>query len=891
MDQKQEEFVSQDDTDSSRSENWATRGTNGIAGNEDGGGDPARLVRTQVLPGTRLGDTRVRRTYATHSSLKQVDARTLEATTETQIPNSSFGRFRYNVKRYLIGAPIATAQQEHERLTRVKALAVLSSDAISSVAYATEAIIYTLLIEVQVGSANLWPTLYISFAIIALLAIVALSYRQTIPAYPNGGGSYIVAKDNLGTLAGLIAAASLMIDYVLTVAVSISSGVLALATLFPNLQSYVVPIDVALVVLITVVNLRGVRESGTIFALPTYLFIGSALLLIVVGCFQAFVLHHQPVFGTFHPYTKAVQTLSFFVILRAFAAGCTAMTGVEAISNGIPAFKKPEAHNAAITLTWMATILGVLFIGISLLAVTNGISAYAGGNPTVIGQIAALVFRGPLYFMYPVFQIATLFILTLAANTSYSDFPRLASLLARDNFLPHQFAFRGDRLAFSIGIIVLAILASILLIVFNGDTTKLLNLYAVGVFMSFTLSQGGMVLHWWRLRASKKNWLRSMLINGLGAFVTLIVALVIAVAKFFEGAWIVVILIPILVIMLELIHRHYTRVEHERTSEIPIRPTDVHHRLVVPVAGLDNFAKQSVSYARSISSDVVAIHISSHPRKTAELQAAWSAWQSQFAEDERTPLEFIPLTTRSIPGQVLRYIDNAHRQFPKDTLTVVLPEVQVDHWWEYVLRNRIALQLKAALLYRPGIVVTDISPYKQPVRRRTITLSNNGDTFISEHPKQVKHLFIVPIAGLDKASKQSLAYARSISNYVVAVHVAIENADAVKINNDWDNWKRQLLPGEQTALIVIESPFRSLSRPLLNYIDSMSELYPDYAINVILPEFVVAHWWEYILHNQTAFQLKWQLLFRQNIIVTSVPQQLPSRARENRQPLEPVVPL
>ncbi len=886
MDQKREGFLSQEDTDRAHSENWATRGTSGIVRTQDDENDLAQLVRTEVLQGATLGDQRVRKTYATHSSLKHVNAGTLEATPETEIPKDSFGRFRYTMKRILIGAPIATAQQEHERLTKVKALAVLSSDAISSVAYATEAILGTIILA---GSGSLWVTLPICLAIVLLLGIVALSYRQTIPAYPNGGGSYIVAKDNLGTLAGLIAAASLMIDYVLTVSVSVASGVQNLASLFPApglSTTTIVIIDVVLVIFITIVNLRGVRESGSIFAIPTYIFIGSALLLIIVGSIKGFLFDHHHVFGSF-PSAPTTEALGIFLILRSFAAGCSAMTGVEAISNGIPAFKKPETKNAAITLTWMAVILGVLFIGITILATSYGIEAKTSGNPTVIAQIATQVFNGPLAFMYPVFEIATLCILTLAANTSYSDFPRLASLLARDNFLPHQFAFRGDRLAFSIGIVFLAILASLLLIVFKGDVTLLLNLYAVGVFMSFTLSQGGMVRHWWKLRAVNKNWRRSIAINGLGAITTLLVAIIISATKFFDGAWIVVILIPVLVIMLELIHRHYTRVEHERTSEIPIRPADIHHRLVVPVASLDAIVKQSVSYARSISADVVAIHISSHKEKSEALRTAWDAWQGRFTADERTPLEILDLANHTIPRQVLTYIDKTHKQFPTDTLTVILPEVEVDHWWEYFLRNRIALQLKASLLFRPGIVVTDISPYKQP----TSSLPRSESSFIPVHPKKVKHLFIVPIAGLDKASKQSLAYARSISDYVVAVHVAIENQDADKVNNDWNSWKQHLAANEKTELVVIESPFRSLSRPLLNYIDSMRELYPDYAVNVILPEFVVAHWWEYVLHNQTAFQLKWSLLFRQNIIVTSIPQQLPSRAWERRQPLEPIVPV
>src|SRR5215467_9830746 len=517
--------------------------------------DPTLLVRTEEVKGSRPGDTRVRIVRSSQRSFRRVSAGLLEATEATLAPRSNLER----LKRLLIGTPVATAQSEHERLTKFKALAVLSSDAISSVAYATEAILISL---VAAGSGNLGLTLPISLAIVALLSIVAISYRQTIPAYPNGGGSYIVAKDNLGTLPGLIAAASLMIDYVLTVAVSVSAGVLALVTLVPQLAQFVVPIDVALVIFITIVNLRGVRESGSIFAIPTYVFIGSALLLIVVGIFKTFFIQHDPIIGTFPP-VQATESLTLFLILKSFAAGCSAMTGVEAISNGVPAFKRPEARNARTTLTWMAVILGTLFIGITLLATSYGFEANPASNPTVIGQIAQRVFTGPLYFMYPVFQLATLAILTLAANTSYSDFPRLASLLARDKFLPGQFAFRGDRLAFSIGIVFLAILAILLVIVFDGTTVLLLNLYAVGVFMSFTLSQGGMVLHWWRLRREHKGWLRSMILNGLGAFTTLLVVLIIAISKFLEGAWIVIILIPVLVLGFVAIHRHYQRFERE----------------------------------------------------------------------------------------------------------------------------------------------------------------------------------------------------------------------------------------------------------------------------------------------------------------------------------------
>ncbi|HXL36578.1 MAG TPA: APC family permease [Ktedonobacteraceae bacterium] len=666
--------------------------------------DPTRLVRTEVRKGSFPGNERVRVVLPSQRAFRRVGTGRLEATEVTQAPRKGMGRVASNVKRVLIGAPIASAQAEHERLTKFKALAVLSSDAISSVAYATEAILLSL---VAAGSSHLGLTLPISFAIVGLLAIVAISYRQTIPAYPNGGGSYIVAKDNLGTVPGLIAAASLMIDYVLTVAVSVSAGVLALVTLVPELAPYVVPIDVALVIFITVVNLRGVRESGSIFAIPTYIFIASALLLIIVGSVKSFFIQHDPIIGTFPP-VQATESLTLFLVLKSFAAGCSAMTGVEAISNGVPAFKKPEARNARMTLTWMAVILGTLFIGLTLLATSFGIEANQASNPTVVGQIAFKVFTGPLYFMYPVFQIATLLILTLAANTSYSDFPRLASLLARDKFLPNQFAFRGDRLAFTTGIVFLALLAILLLIVFQGVTTQLINLYAVGVFLSFTLSQGGMVLHWWRLRRDHKGWLRSMIINGLGSFTTFIVALVIASTKFLEGAWIVVILIPLLVMMFLAISRHYNRVEREKVSDIPIHPQDIHHRVIVPIAGLDRAAIQSLAYARSITKHVIAVHVAIDLDDANKVREAWERWQKHLAEEEETQLIIIESPYRSLSRPLLAYIDTIHELFPADTVTVILAEFVVAHWWEQILHNQTALRLKASLFFHPGIVVTSV---------------------------------------------------------------------------------------------------------------------------------------------------------------------------------------
>ena len=661
---------------------------------------------------------------SSHPVLRRVGNGTLEATEEVNVPEGGISKALYRIKHILIGAPISNAMAEQERLTKFKALAVLSSDAISSVAYATEAILINLVLA---GSSRLWITLPISFVIVALLAIVAISYRQTIPAYPNGGGSYIVAKENLGTIPGLVAAAALLIDYVLNVSVSVAAGVLNLASLFHGLEPYIVLIDVALVVLITIINLRGVRESGSIFAIPTYFFVVTAVLLIVVGLVKAYVFKHQPLIGTFR-YVGANEPLSIFLILRAFATGCSAMTGVEAISNGVPAFKKPETRNASTTLTWMAVILGVLFLGITLLVMTYAVEASKTGTPTVIDQISQLVFSGPLSFMYPVFTFATLGILTLSAETSYSDFPRLASLLARDRFLPSQFAFRGDRLAFTVGIIVLAILASLLLIVFKGSTDALINLFAVGVFMSFTLSQSGMVMHWWRLRGQEKTWLRSLIINGTGAVATLVVATVISVTKFLEGAWVVVLLIPLLVFMFLSIHRHYTHVARERISDIPINPSDIHHRLVVPIDKLDRASKQSLAYARSISPHVIAIHVSTSEDETRGVQAEWDAWQKHFSDMEETHLLTIESPYRALIRPILAYIDTVHQRHPNDTLTVILPEFVVLHWWEYLLHNQTAFRLKAALLFRPGIIVVSVPQHLRD--RRAATTASSGATLV-----------------------------------------------------------------------------------------------------------------------------------------------------------------
>lgn len=655
----------------------------------------------EVLRGQRPGSRYVRVMTVSPKGFRRVAPGVLEATEEAHAPRGRAGQWMAAVRHLLVGQPLATAEQVHERLTKVKALAVFSSDALSSVAYATEEI---LLVLTAAGAAALSGVLPISLAIALLLAIVAISYRQTIHAYPNGGGSYIVAKDNLGNLAGLTAGAALMIDYVLTVAVSISSGVAAVTSAAQALHPYSLQLALAALIFMVVVNLRGIRESGTIFAAPTYVFIASILLLLGVGIFKIVLLgasgHNILQGAPPEAVVKASQNLTLFLILRAFASGCTAMTGVEAVSNGVPAFKPPESNNAAKTLTAMAIILGIMFLGISLLAHHFGL--VPNGQETILSQLGHRVFiGGPLYY---ILQAATFLILVLAANTSFADFPRLSSIMARDNFLPHQFTFRGDRLAFTNGILVLSVLAGILLIVFKADTDRLIPLYAVGVFLSFTLSQSGMVRHWLRLRGAR--WRRSLLMNGMGAVATAIVTVIIAATKFVHGAWVVVALIPVLVAIFYGIYGHYRHAQEQlELTDLPKPlPEERVGAVIVPIAGISRAVVRTLAYARAISSDVTAVHVTDDLSSADELRQKWEQW------DNGVPLLILEAPYRSFIGPFLAYIDALDARSPGSLVTVVLPEAVPKHWWQNFLHNQTGLRLKLALLSRPNTVVTDI-PY------------------------------------------------------------------------------------------------------------------------------------------------------------------------------------
>jgi amino acid transporter len=667
------------------------------------------------------------------------------------------------LKRFIIGRALRTEQAAHERLSKKTALAVFSSDALSSTAYATEEILLVLAVAAAYGQAGAFKYVVpISIGIAVLLVIVATSYRQTIHAYPSGGGAYIVAKENLGINAGLVAGASLLVDYVLTVAVSIAAGVAAITSMVQGtryawLDHHKVFLCLIFIAFIAIANLRGVRESGALFASPTYAFLISFLFMIGYGLFSYYTYGGAaPIPGPEEIKIAEgykLQPLTLFLILGAFSNGCAALTGIEAISNGVPAFKKPEAKNAATTLVVMAALLTVMFLGTSVLAYLYGVHPHA--SETVISQFARIMFTGPMAWFYYVVQIATALILVLAANTSFADFPRLGSLLARDRFLPRQFATRGDKLVFSNGIVMLAIFASILVIAFGGDTSRLIPLYAVGVFLSFTLSQSGMVRHWLKVRAqsSKKrakphkrpeddihftqstvdadplpdaelvaseqrgstfitdevtdsaHWKKSIVINAVGAIATFIVLCVFIATKFIHGAWIVVVVVPLLVFMFRAIHKHYVGVAKQLSTEGLDELHPIKHTVIVPISGIHRGVVAALQYAKSIAPDhVQAVYVDFDEEATAKLREKWERWGAGIK------LVVLPSPYRELTRPLLRYIARLERKNDNDMVTVLLPEFVPAKWWQHLLHNQSSLMLKGALLFKEGVIVISV-PY------------------------------------------------------------------------------------------------------------------------------------------------------------------------------------
>jgi amino acid transporter len=605
-------------------------------------------------------------------------------------------------KRLLVGRPLRSEQFGEQRLTKRVALAVFGTDAVASTAFASQEILVVLV--PAAGMAALDDLVPISLVVIALLVIVTASYRQTLYAYPNGGGSYIVSRENLGTIPSLVAAASLMVDYTLTVSVSVAAGVAAITSAVAPLRGHEVALGLGLIAIIVFANLRGVRESGRLFAPPTYAYIVMMSALVGWGLirFETGSLHQLPVnhaaLAHFTGPHAVLMGASFFLLMRAFSSGAVALSGVEAISNGIQAFRKPESRNAAITLACVATILGVLFLGIALLAVR--LRPTLSPTQTILSTMGHAVFGNG--FLYVLLQASTVAILTLSANTAFADFPRLSAIVASDGFLPKQLAHRGDRLVLSNGILVLAAAASGLIIAFNGNVSALIPLFAVGLFLSFTLSQAGMVVHHWRLR--EPGWARRLSVNAVGAASTTVVTLVILASKFTEGAWIPTVAIPLMVLTFWAIKRHYRRVDDALVCEPGTPLPELVHTVVVLVGtSIHSGVLEALAYGQSLRPHFLhAVHVADDDDDAARMRDEWGTYQFDV------PLDIVPSPYRELTHPVLDYVDTLDRRYRNDVVTVIIPEFVVQHWWGQLLHNQSALLLKARLLFRKGTVVTSI---------------------------------------------------------------------------------------------------------------------------------------------------------------------------------------
>ena len=618
-----------------------------------------------------------------------------------------------SVKRILVGRPLATHEEEHQRLPKRIALPVFASDAISSTAYATDEILVVLLAQAGIGAAAWHYLTPLAVVVCILLTVVVLSYRQTIYAYPNGGGSYIVSRENLGTIPSLVAGASLLVDYILTVAVSIAAGVLAITSAVPAWSADRVEICLAMVLMMMLANLRGLKESGLMFAPPTYIYVASLMLLIVVGLYRIFVQDLGPIdvdalvangqlSSEALELSQGTAALSLLMLLRAFSSGAVALSGVEAVSNGVPAFRKPEPRNAAATIAIMGTILGVTFLGVSILA--THLQPYRGElDPTGIALMAQHIYGGTGVLFW-IMQISTFAILILAANTAYADFPRLASIIGRDGFIPRQFANQGDRLVYSNGIVFLSLIASALIVGFGGNVSRLIPLYAFGVFTGFTLSQAGMVRHHHRLR--EEGWKWKLGINAVGAFTTGVIAIVVVVSKFTQGAWIPAVVIPLLVLLFRGVKRHYTKLGQALRIDEDMHPEPRTNTMIVLVGGVHVGTIAGVEFAKSLRPEhLLAVHITTSEEDGKLFAKKWAVFEPDV------DLEVVVDPYRNLRGTVLKYVADVEQRWDADRITVVIPEFVVHRWWEHLLHNQAALFLKGALLYRENVAVVSV-PYQ-----------------------------------------------------------------------------------------------------------------------------------------------------------------------------------
>ena len=625
------------------------------------------------------------------------------ATENALAARTPMGKVVERARGILFGHRLRSEEEGEERVSNVTGLAIFASDNISSSAYATEEAMRTLAL---VGTAALALTMPITIAILLVLAIVVTSYLQVIKAYPGGGGGYIVARENLGTLAGLVAAAALLIDYFLTVSVSVAGGLLAITTALPEVDAIRVELGVAFIALITIGNLRGIREAGVVFAGPTYFYALSVLGILVIGFFRV-ITGDIPTAVAPPEVLEGSEALGAFLILRAFASGSVGLTGTEAVADGITAFKKPEARNGSVVLIAMAILFATLFFGISFLATRLGIQVDATETKSVLGLLAQSIVGDGAYFY--MLQAATAIILILAANTSFSGFPRLASILAAHRFLPRQFAQRGDRLAFSFGIIALAVVSTLLLIGFEASVSGLIPLYTIGVFIAFTLSQAGLVHRWWRMR--ERGWRIRIAVNGLGTVVTAVVAVVVAVTKFALGAWMVLAILPVIVFLMWQVNTHYRRVEAELTISRTMRATlgARRARIIVPVSRVDRSALEALSVAAGLVGDVAAVHISFDEEGATAFKERWARLRTTV------PLEIIVSPYRAITRPLLNYLNAIDDGDPARPVVVVLAEFVPRHWWDSVLHNQTAFRLKLELFSRPNTAVIDVPHHLEDI--------------------------------------------------------------------------------------------------------------------------------------------------------------------------------
>jgi amino acid transporter len=770
---------------------------------------------------------------------------------KTELPAASTGV----LKRVVLGRAFSSSRLEHTLLPKVLALPVFASDALSSVAYATGEILLVLTIATSAPQGYVVP---IAVAVSLLMALVIASYRQTVRAYPGGGGAYIVSRENLGQFPGLVAAAALLFDYMMTVVVSIVAGVFAIGSAVPAANEHAVLLAVGFVAFVTVANLRGSRESGVLFAIPTYGFVLSLGSLIVLGLAQCpggcptVDVEVEPI----HDAATTAGAVGLFVLLRAFSSGATALTGVEAISNGVPAFKPPQAHNAATTLAVMGSIAITMFLGISWLA-THVEGVVASEERSVPAQIALAVFgEGSIGFY--IVQVFTAAILILAANTAYQDFPRLASILARDSFLPNQFVNRGDRLVFSNGVLVLGGLSALMIYIFDANLNAVIGLYVVGVFTSFTLSQSGMVKHWIEEGrtgdAAARGWRRSIVINAVGAVVTFVVLVVVAASKWSSGAWLSILIMALLVPVFYSIHHHYVGVRRQlKAGRVHPGATGRNH-VVLLVRDFDVATAEAVGYLRSFRpEDVRAVFPCRGDQVEPEIQARWRAFVGPGIPD------LLPIRTGHPTTEIRKVVEGIARA-PEDFVTLVVPEVlRPQGLFAYLVRSSDLVRLKASMLRTPNVVVTDVPV----VLERGSPKGAGGKPLIPQ-----RTVTLVFLSSVNDVSVRAVNYARTLGATLTrAVHFDLDPAGTRSVGQDWFD------AVEGVPLDIVEVPFRDLSAPMLDEVRRYTEA-PGTIVNIVIPEYIVAKWWHFPLHGQTALFVKRLFLFEERVVLTSVPYRL-----------------